>query len=98
MHHQQKREEEETGKHTHVVVSTVDEERMRALRSSNVSPANCGSSFTSTLYRDMSIVKTTTASISANLERCGVVDKQHAGQHAGGLTVFLCMHADLARG
>lgn len=38
----------------------------RVLRCSNVSPRNCGSSFTSTLYFDTMSASTATLSVSAN--------------------------------
>lgn len=48
------------------IVSAMLVARRRALRCSNVSPANCGSFFTSTLYRETIIESTATDSVSAN--------------------------------
>ncbi len=53
---------------TYVKVTIFLECKTLSLRCSNVSPANCGSSLTVTLYRRIVNVKTAIASVSENLE------------------------------
>lgn len=54
---------------TYVVVIPRLAAKTRALRASNVSWANCGSSFTSILYRETSMAMTAIHSVSAKLRR-----------------------------
>ncbi|KAH9899366.1 cytochrome P450 [Cubamyces lactineus] len=58
-------------KDTHYTVSMLLLFSSRSLRCANVSPANCGSSNTSTLYRMMTAVNIATDSVSANLRHPG---------------------------
>lgn len=44
--------------------------KILSLLASNDSPANCGSSFTSILYRDTNIVRIAMPSVSKNLDTC----------------------------
>ena len=52
---------------THVKVNPFQHFSTLVFLSSNVSPANCGSSLTVILYRETSIVKAATATVSENL-------------------------------
>ena len=52
---------------THVKVNPFQHFRTLVFLSSYVSPANCGSSLTVILYRETSIVKAATATVSENL-------------------------------
>lgn len=58
--------------YTYVSVSPLRAVKTRALRSSKVSWANCGSSFTSILYRETSMVKIAMPSVSKNLSKKGI--------------------------
>lgn len=68
-HGRQSRPRREEHKATHVSERLIFVANTRAFRCSNVSPAKRGSSLTSTLYREMSIVNIAISSVSAKLRR-----------------------------